>query len=112
MSQEIKLSAEDERELTKLKETLEKNLDSSHLKGELEKEIQKQLEVVWESQLKDRCMQLLREQPLDKVNMDEITSKLIEFGKDKIPSDVKSNAYNKIKLHLEKDPAYISFIEK
>ena len=57
-------------------------------------------------------MQLLREQALDKVNMDEITSKLIEFGKDKIPSDVKNNAYNKIKAQLEKDPAYTSFINK
>ena len=57
-------------------------------------------------------MELLRQQPLDKVNMDEITTKLIEYGKEKIPSDVKNNAYIRIKEHLEKDLAYTTFINK
>ena len=57
-------------------------------------------------------MELLRQQPLDKVNMDEITSKLIEYGKEKIPADVKNNAYTRIKEHLEKDQAYTTFINK
>ena len=113
MSQaDIKLSAEDERELAQLKKTLEDNLDRSELKGKLEKQIQQQLEAVWESQLKDKCMELLREQPLDKVNMDEITTKLINYGKEKIPGDVKDNAYKQIKKYLEDDDAYKSFINK
>ena len=57
-------------------------------------------------------MKLLREQPLDKVNMDEITTKLINYGKDKIPADVKNNAYNEIKKQLENDDAYKAFINK
>ena len=57
-------------------------------------------------------MKLLRQQPLDQVNMDHITTKLIEFGKEKIPAEVKNNAYNRIKEHLEKDIAYTTFINK
>ena len=113
MSQaDIKLSAEDEAELARLKQSLETSLDTSDLKTKLEAQIQKQLEQVWESQLKDKCMELLRQQPLDQVNMDQITSKLIEFGKDKIPTEVKNNAYNEIKNFLEKQKAYTDFINK
>ena len=57
-------------------------------------------------------MRLLREQPLDKVDMDKITTRLIEYGKGKIPADVKNNAYNRIKEHLENDAAYKAFINK
>ena len=113
MSQaDIKLSAEDEAELARLKQSLETSLDASDLKTKLEAQIQKQLEQVWESQLKDKCMELLRQQPLDQVNMDQITTKLIEFGKDKIPTEVKNNAYNEIKNFLEKQKAYTDFINK
>ena len=44
--------------------------------------------------------------------MEEITTKLIEFGKEKIPAEVKNNAYNRIKDQLEKDKAYTDFINK
>ena len=57
-------------------------------------------------------MRLLREQPLDKVDMDKITNSLIEYGKGKIPEDVKSNAYKRIKDALENDGAYKAFINK
>ena len=57
-------------------------------------------------------MRLLREQPLDKVDMDKITTRLIEYGKGKIPADVKNNAYSRIKEHLENDGAYKAFINK
>ena len=61
MSQaDIKLSPEDEAQLAQLKQTLETKLDNSDLKTKLEAKIQKQLELVWENQLKEKCMELLR----------------------------------------------------
>ena len=74
------------------------------MKNELLAEISKKLEATWEAELKDECMKLIREQPnLENVNMDAITNKLMEIGKSKIPEDVKTHAYNRIKAHLEAD---------
>ena len=43
--------------------------------------------------------------------MDDVTNKLLAFGRDKIPSSVKDDAYQEIKNQLESDPAYKRFIE-
>ena len=56
-------------------------------------------------------MNLIRQQPLDNVNMDQITTQLMNSGRDKIPQGVKDLAYNRIKDFLEKDQAYQNFIK-
>ena len=56
-------------------------------------------------------MNLIRQQPLDNVNMDQITTQLMNSGRDKIPKDVKDLAYNRIKDFLERDDAYKNFIK-
>ena len=109
--QEIKLTPEDEQALKNLKETLEKNLDASNLKQQLEEEIKKDLETMWEPELKAECMRLISNVAPDQVNMDEVTNKLLEFGRAKIPESVKNKAYEKIKQQLENDPAYKDFIK-
>ena len=57
-------------------------------------------------------MELLRQQPLDKVNMEDITTNLINYGKDRIPPNVKDNAYKQIKEFLESNDSYQAFIKK
>ena len=57
-------------------------------------------------------MELLRQQPLDKVNMEDITNNLINYGKDRIPTNVKDNAYKQIKEFLEDNVSYKAFISK
>ena len=75
------------------------------------KEIQQQLEATWEKDLKEECMNLIRQQPLDNVNMDQITTQLMNSGRDKIPQQVKDHAYNRIKTFLENEQAYQNFIK-
>ena len=42
--------------------------------------------------------------------MEDVTNKLLVFGREKIPANVKNEAYEKIKAQLENDPAYKDFI--
>ena len=72
--------------------------------------IRKQLEDVWEKDLKNDCMRMISQQGIDNINMDAITNTLMEQGKGKIPEHVKTGAYNKIKEYLESQDAYKRFI--
>ena len=108
--QEIKLTAEDEQALKNLKETLERNLDASNLKQTLEEEIKKDLEQMWEPDLKAKCMELIQHLDPASVNMEQVTSQLLEYGRNKIPETVKNKAYERIKYQLENDPEYKKFI--
>ena len=55
-------------------------------------------------------MKLIKDVAPDQINMEEVTNKLLAYGRDKIPSNVKDDAYKQIKDFLENDPAYIHFI--
>ena len=104
--QDIKLTQEDERALEQLKKTLEDNLEKSNLKTRLEAEIKQDLEKMWEPLLKEECMRLIQNVAPEHVDMEDVTNKLLNFGRDKIPIEVKNKAYEEIKKQLENDKAY------
>ena len=106
----IQLTAQDEADLKQLKDTLEFRLENSQLKKKLEEQIRKELEAVWEPQLKDYCMGLIKDQAPDQINMEDVTNKLLDYGRKRIPDNIKDDAYKQIKEFLESQDAYKDFI--
>ena len=55
-------------------------------------------------------MNLIKDMQPDQINMEEVTNKLLAYGRERIPARVKDDAYQAIKKQLESDRAYIDFI--
>ena len=86
---DVQLSQADLNQLEALKRHLEGELENEQFKKMLEDFIRKELNGTWENKLNEKCMELIRKQPLDKINMEDISNELMKFGKEVMPAGLE-----------------------
>ena len=86
---------------------IEKKLEESGDKEKLEEYLrQKLIESGWKDELKKKCITIIRNKGLDKINLEELVTELLPHGRSLVRQEIKEDLLNKIKGKLEKDEDY------
>ena len=86
---------------------IEKKLEESGDKEKLEEYLrQKLIESGWKDELKKKCITIIRNKGLDKINFEELVTELLPHGRSLVRQEIKEDLLNQIKGKLEKDEDY------
>tara|TARA_B110000285_G_C14637764_1_gene386267 strand:- start:166 stop:447 length:282 start_codon:yes stop_codon:yes gene_type:complete len=86
---------------------IEKKLEESGDKEKLEEYLrQKLIESGWKDELKKKCITIIRDKGLDKINLEELVTELLPHGRSLVRQEIKEDLLNQIKGKLEKDEDY------
>ena len=86
---------------------IEKKLEESGDKEKLEEYLrQKLIESGWKDELKKKCITIIRNKGLDKINLEELVTELLPHGRSLVRQEIKEDLLNQIKGKLEKDEDY------
>ncbi|TNV77948.1 hypothetical protein FGO68_gene9991 [Halteria grandinella] len=94
-------------DIAQKKSFIEARLEQTGEKGKLEEFLRQQLaQGQWKEEMKKRCLEEIRQQGLEKINLDTLVDKMLPQGRSLVPQEVKEKLLDKIKGVLEQDPEY------
>ena len=101
------MNSQQNQDIAVKKSMIEKKLEESGDKEKLEEYLrQKLIESGWKDELKKKCITIIRDKGLDKINLEELVTELLPHGRSLVRQEIKEDLLNQIKGKLEKDEDY------